>query len=241
MTLTRTNANFTQTSHTLIYALHDERTAEAAAAEIMQIYWPAVYGFLRRKGHDREAAAETTQDFFVSKLIEGDLFHNFDASRGRLRSLILRSLKNYIIDAHRAKKRANHASLPPLPITPDHEQPLPARTPDETFEYGWAIAQLEEAVRRCQTYFVNNGKASHWKAFEARIYQPAVHCSDPTPLDVLAAELGFKNAATAAAAVQLVRRRVVTFLRETVNDTVSDPAIAEDEFNRAIELLCNHN
>jgi len=237
MTLTRTNANFTQTSHTLIHALRDERTSQAAAAELMQIYWPAVYAFLRRRGHDREAAAETAQAFFVIKLVEGDLFHRFDASRGRLRNLILRSLKNYVIDAHRLQGRARQSNLPDLPLTPEHEEHRSIQSPDETFEQRWAVAQLEEAIRRCRTYFVNAGKECHWKAFEERVYSPSVYCSQPTPLEELAARLGFKNAATAAAAVQLVRRRVVVFLREIVNDTVSDPANAEDEFDHAVRAL----
>ncbi|MEX0876620.1 MAG: hypothetical protein WD114_04090 [Phycisphaerales bacterium] len=237
MTLTRTNANFTQTSHTLIHALRDERTAEAAAAELMQIYWPAVYAFLRRRGQSRDSAAETTQAFFVCKLVEGDLFHRFDASRGRLRSLILRSLKNYAIDEHRGRERARHDALPDLPLTQEHEQHMHGRTPEESFEQRWAVAQLEEAVRRCRAYFVNGAKESHWKAFEDRVYAPAVYGAEPTPMDELSTRLGFKNAATTAAAVQLVRRRVVVFLREIVNDTVSDPGFAEEEFDRAVDAL----
>jgi len=200
----------------------------------MKIYWPAVYAFLRRSGQDRESAAEITQSFFVSKLVEGDLFHRFDSSRGRLRSLLLRAIKNYMIDMHRIERRGGGNELP---FHQEHDEQFGDRTPEESFEQRWAIAQLEEAVRRCRSYFVGGGRCSHWEAFEDRVYGPAVYCSDPTPLESLAERLDFKNAANAAAAVQLVRRRVVVFLREVVNDTVSDPDLAEDEFGRAVEAL----
>ncbi|MCR9076948.1 MAG: hypothetical protein NXI07_12995, partial [bacterium] len=66
---------------------------------------------------------------------------------------------------------------------------------------------------------------------------PSLYCADPPPLRDLASDLGFKDAASTAAAVQLVKRRVSMFLQELVNESVPDPSEAEAELQHVISYL----
>lgn len=237
MDLTRSHMSFTRTSLTLIEALGDTQTNKAAIAELTRIYWPSVYSFLRKSGYGREQAAEITQSFFVKKVYEGDFFESFDAERGRLRSLILRSVKNYAIDQHRRTKKVQSNTQSRFMLDTSIENWEDADSPEEVFDRRWAIAQLTEAVSRCETYFVESGRENHWRAFKARILQPSLYCTDPPPLRDLANDLGFKDAASTAAAVQLVKRRVSMFLQELVNESVPDPCEAEAELQHVISFL----
>ncbi|MFG0299641.1 MAG: RNA polymerase sigma factor [Phycisphaerales bacterium JB047] len=203
----------------------------------MRIYWPAVYAYLRRNGHGQESAAELTQSFFHKKVLNGKLFERFDAERGRLRSLILRSLKNHLVDEHRAEESRGKQARVHLDFGGIEESYDSEQHPDELFEQRWATAQLEEAVRRCEAYFRSSGRDGHWEAFCDRIYHPVINATTATAYSELAPRLGFRSAADAAAAVQLVKRRVTTFLREVVMDTLRDTDEAQSEFERITQRL----
>ncbi|MHA7812608.1 MAG: RNA polymerase sigma factor [Phycisphaerales bacterium] len=237
MDLTKTHAGFTQTSHTLIEALLDHRTSRAAAEELTRVYWPPVYSFLRRNGHDREQAAEITQAFFVEKVIEGNLIGQFDAERGKLRNLLLRAIQNFAIDEQRRTSTSSRAMQQRFMLDPDQEQWGSDVAPSSAFDRRWAIAQLTEALHRCEQYFSAAGRENHWKVFEDRVLQPSLYSKDPTPMEQLADQYGFKNAALVAAAVQLVKRRLIIFLREIISDSVASPSMLDDEFRDAISLL----
>ena len=58
-------------------------------------------------------AQDLTQDFFVM-VLKGNLIRHADRNRGRFRSLLLKSLQNFLIDAHAkqsAKKRGGDVQL----------------------------------------------------------------------------------------------------------------------------------
>lgn len=204
-------------------------TSGLRAAAIIDLYWPAVYAFLRRRQYSRDQAAELTQAFFADVVIGRDLLRNADASRGRLRSLIIAALKNYRVDATRRDVARGADRIGPLEgAWLDREETLltaDSSEPDAAFERRWGLAQLEEAIRRCEQHFDRISKQAHWKAFEARVLRPSLRPFEPPPLDQLVKELGFRSPADVAAAVQVVKRRLVILLEEVAAE-VGDEADA---------------
>ena len=75
----------------------DEGRARAALSELCEAYWLPLYAFARRTGKSAEDAEDLTQAFFV-RLIERDLFSKADAGRGKLRSFLLGTFKNFLSD-----------------------------------------------------------------------------------------------------------------------------------------------
>ncbi len=222
--LERTGARFQPTRWTLVDALrdNDDDGRRRAMEELVRLYWPAVYGFLRRSGKARDAAAECTQAFFADVVLRRGLFETADAARGRLRTLVLAALKRHLIDLHRStsaseRRRAWGVDVGMLDAEDDAHGRCPAsgdESPDTFFVRRWAVAQLEEAMRRCERHFRSTGKARHWELFEARVVQPAVGAVEARPLAEAAAALGFRSAADGAAAVQVVRKRMLALLAE---------------------------
>src|SRR5258705_12717250 len=85
----------------------DQEKAQAALAELCKIYWRPVFAFICRQGRSVPDAQDLTQDFFAM-VLKGRLRQRTDRSRGRFRSLVLKTLQNFLHDA--ADKR--HARKP---------------------------------------------------------------------------------------------------------------------------------
>ncbi len=56
-----------------------------ALAELCEIYWPPLYGYLRNRGHRPEEAQDLTQGFFA-RLLETHAIRSADPERGRFRA-----------------------------------------------------------------------------------------------------------------------------------------------------------
>lgn len=234
--LERTGAQFEATPWTLLDALRrDSGSREAALDELCRRYWPAVYGYLRHDGKGREEASEVTQSFFVEVVLSRSLFERAAPSEGRLRSLMLTALKNYVKDQHRravARHEPGRIVLNDL----DHVDGLIASasrdTPESAFDRAWASSVVDEAIRRARAHYTTSGKEGHWRLFESRVERPAATGATPPPLAEIFADHGFASPADAAAAVQTVKRRVQSLMQEAISETVTHAAEAADEAAR---------
>src|SRR5215467_12228495 len=72
--------------------------AEAALEKLCRTYWWPLYGFVRRQGYNPEEAQDLTQAFFA-RLLERRDFETVRRERGRLRSYLLASIKNFLSKA----------------------------------------------------------------------------------------------------------------------------------------------
>ncbi len=120
----------------------DER-AERALAEICEAYWFPLYVFVRRSGRSAEDAEDLTQSFFA-KLIEKGYLQKADQERGRLRSFLLASLKNFMADEwdkSQAQKRGGGKQLVSIDQAAAEEryalEPKDEASPDRLFEKRW--------------------------------------------------------------------------------------------------------
>lgn len=75
-----------------------DREIRQALAELCQIYWRPIFFFIARRGYSAEDAEDLTQDFFV-RILRSDWLQKADPARGRFRSLLLKSLQNFLNDA----------------------------------------------------------------------------------------------------------------------------------------------
>ncbi len=178
--------------------------------------------------------------FFVDVVLGRGLMMDANKERGRLRSLILKALKNFVIDQNRRERaRANGAvvSLDGLELEEAIIAKSSSSDPDDAFDRRWALANLHEALRRCEEHFRMAEKTRNWEVFAAREILPRRSACEPVPLERLATELGFKSAADAAQAVQTVKKRMLAILREVVAETTSGESEADREFEFILSLL----
>ena len=124
-------------------------------AQLCQIYWRPIFSFIYRRGYSAPDAQDLTQDFFLM-IMDGKLLQSADPTRGRFRSLLLRSLNNFLIDAadkrrrHKRGGRVQFVSWEKWMVDAPAQLHLSAATlesapPEALFDAGWAAAIAEEA------------------------------------------------------------------------------------------------
>src|SRR6266496_1059046 len=88
------------TTHWSVVTLAGQRELPQAAEALeclCRAYWYPLYVFVRRQGYNAEDAQDLTQDFF-SRFLEKNYFAMVARERGKLRTFLLRSLKNFLIN-----------------------------------------------------------------------------------------------------------------------------------------------
>jgi len=136
----------------------DEETARKALGELCKIYWRPVFAFICRCGHSVPDAQDLTQDFFVT-VLKGHLLQRADPDRGRFRSLLLKALKDFLVNAgdkRRAQKRGGDAQFVSwdewMAEVPSHlsisAKEAETWPPERIFDVRWAATAAEHALRQ---------------------------------------------------------------------------------------------
>ncbi len=125
---------------------HARDGSRDALDRLIAVYWKPVYFFIRRRGHDVEAAKDLTQGFFGS-LLEREFFAAVSADKGTFRSYLLGALGHFLSDQNdraRAQKRGGAFNFTQA------EQELAASdpTPERAFLARWAQEVLSRAMNR---------------------------------------------------------------------------------------------
>jgi RNA polymerase sigma factor (sigma-70 family) len=222
----------------VLTAQGESPAADEALGKLCRTYWWPLYGFVRRHGHTPEEAQDLTQGFFALLLERRD----FDAVRrekGRLRSYLLVSLKNFLAKAHRremAIKRGKGQSPVPLDdlLAREHASPQPADnlSADVIYERRWALTLLEQVLNRLEEEYRAAGNAS---LFECLAELLADESTTPSQASI-AEKLGMTENAVKQAFYRL-RQRYRELLREEIANTVAVPGDVEDELRHFISVL----
>jgi hypothetical protein len=145
---------------------------EAAWRELMTLYRPALEGYAGRHAPPGEAD-DVVQSFAVEFLVQWRLFERADRTRGRLRSLIFRMLRQHIARAHAAKKLG--ASLVSLDESTDQDASAAGAgvdtsiAVDEEFDAAWARQTLRLALERMRAECDRTGRRDLYAVFDGRL------------------------------------------------------------------------
>lgn len=212
--------------------------ADEALEKLCRTYWWPLYGFVRRNGFGPEEAQDLTQGFFALLLERRDL----DAVRrekGRLRSYLLVSLKNFMAKARRREltlKRGEGRALVPLHELVAREradlEPADNLSADRIYERRWALTLLELVLTRLENEY---RAANHAKLFECLKEFLSDEPERRSQAEV-AAELGMTENAVKQAFHRL-RQRYRQLLHEEIAQTVAVPGDVEDELRHFISVL----
>jgi RNA polymerase sigma-70 factor (ECF subfamily) len=224
----------------VLEAQGESPAAEEALEKLCRIYWWPLYGFVRRQGYTPEEAQDLTQSFFALLLERRDL----DAVRrekGRLRSYLLASLKNFLAKAHRramAVKRGEGRPLVPLEELLAREradlEPADNLSADRIYERRWALTLLEQVLTRLGEEYRVAGPAAAG-LFEQLKQLLADEPGRPSQAEI-AQELSMSENAVKQAFHRL-RQRYRLLLREEIAHTVAVPGDVEDELRHFIAVL----
>ena len=212
--------------------------ANEGLAQLCQIYWRPIFTFICRRGYSAPDAQDLTQDFFLL-ILKGNLLQTADRKRGRFRSLLIKSLRNFLIDAQvrrRTQKRGGNMQfvsweewMANAPCELSISNQILRMPPEAFFDLRWATAVAEEALRRLRTECESKGRR--------RVYDVLSHYLTSERGEISYQDLSVALGVTEPSVKSLLhqfRRRYRSLLREEVAKTVESDEEVDDE----IRYLC---
>jgi RNA polymerase sigma-70 factor (ECF subfamily) len=221
----------------LIFTAKDQthEDCEAALEEVYRTYWPAVYKFIRAKGHREQDAQDLTQEFFHH--LQKQNFLSGLQRRVKFRSFLLKFLTNFLSDQYDragAQKRGGNIQFISLDSFAQEEMfeiaSANSISPEDAFDRRWALAVSEKAAQCLEAEYEKNGRSEQLAALKRLSRGPA-----PVDMATIAAELGVSESALKSAAHRM-RQRLLDFLRAEASNS-TDPEEREAEFRYLVEVL----
>ena len=215
--------------------------ARAALAELCQTYWAPLYNFVRSRGYTVDDAQDLTQSFFAY-LIERKIYARVDRQKGKFRSFLLASLKNFLADAsdrERTLKRGGRQVFLPLQEQQVENAESIFQThsstsgEDQLFDRSWAEALIAAGLERLSADY--KGEAKEKLFNELRIFLTSG--AEPLPsYPELATRLGMTES-TLRTNVTRLRARYRRVLRAEVRRTVDTEAEVDEELHELLHVL----
>jgi RNA polymerase sigma factor (sigma-70 family) len=212
--------------------------AQKALEKLCRTYWRPIYAFVRRQGAGAEDAEDLTQGFFALLLERKDL-NTVRKEKGRLRSYLLTSVKNFLADEARhamAVKRGKGQRLIPLDEIRERESIGVERsdrlTADQIYERRWAFTVLEQVMTRLRDEYRSAGNVRFFDQMKKMLMDEP---DRPSQAQV-ANEFEMTENAVKQAFYRF-RQRYQTLLREEIAHTVALPGDVEDELRHLIAVV----
>lgn len=236
------NAGHFRTTHWSLVLAAGQLTAPGATEALEKLctaYWYPLYAWLRCHGHNLHDAQDLTQAFLVH-LLDKDRLQKPTPDRGRFRSFLLTSLKNFLAnewDKTQALKRGAKFTF----ISVDEEmgegrfrvEPSHNAAPDKAFEQTWAMTLLESVLGQLKKEYARADKSELYEALQGYLSGD----KGTVPYAEMAAQLNLTEAALKMSVLRL-RRRFGELLRAKIAHTVTRPEEIDEEI-RALFAAIN--
>jgi RNA polymerase sigma factor (sigma-70 family) len=217
----------------------DSPGGRAALAQLCRAYWYPLYWFSRNCGLNQHDAEDLIQAFFED-LLERKAIARADAARGRFRTFLLSSLRNF--HSHEraragAFKRGGGREFISLDALGEAEarfkhEPATEISPEKLFDQKWALSLLDTALGHLRREYAATGKEPWFDELKVVLWGGRG--------DVSYAEIARRLASTEGAvkvAVHRLRQRFKECLRGEIAQTVLDPAEIDDEMRHLLAAV----
>lgn len=233
-------ARFDSTRWSLVLAAGAEGASGAGRAlqTLCEAYWPPIYAYVRREGHQPAEAQDLTQGFFAL-LLQRDDIRSARPEKGRFRSFLLTALKHFLINEGR-KARAVKRGGGHLVLSLDFDsaesqlslQPADRSTPESLFHRQWALTLLANVQDRLQGEMEASDRGPLFTALQPHLVGEA----DTERYAAIAGRLDMTEAAVKMAMTRL-RKRYRELLRYEIAQTVACEADIDDEIHELFDAL----
>ena len=230
------NAWFVTTHWSVVLSAQEKDSPQSAAAleTLCRTYWYPLYAFARRQGRTAEDAQDLTQEFFA-RLLGKDYLKSVAEEKGKFRAFLLVAFKRFLAnewDRQHAQKRGGFTPI----LSIDQElaegrfagEPVANVQPNLLFDREWAMALLEQTMKRLQEEYVSTGRAKLFEALRGLIVKE----DSGLPYAKVAAQLNLTEAAVKMAAHRLRAR-----YRETLKDQIAETVSSAEEIEEEIRHL----
>lgn len=235
-------ADFATTHWSVIAAstAADNDQAQAAVAQLCRDYWPPLYSFVRRRGFSFSDAQDLVQGFF-GYFLQRKAYAQADPNKGKFRSFLLASLKNYMADVwdreHAIKRGGEYEFV--LLDAEIHaiesgcgKHSSASLDEEQEYERRWAAALVARAINRLEKQYREGAKAQLFAELKRFITggtglprQEDVAEKLGMPIDTLRSHLS------------RLRMRYRELLREEVARTIAQTDDVDEELRHLRDIL----
>jgi RNA polymerase sigma factor (sigma-70 family) len=239
-TVDQPDREFTTTHWSVVLAAGqcDTPDAHQALGTLCRTYWYPLYAFARRQGRSPEDAEDLTQAFFERFLEKGSI-GLADPTRGRFRSFLLGSFKNFIAEAHRQASRVKRAggqsavSWDAMSAEERYQaEPQDESSAEALYEERWALTLLDAAMARLGAELAAAGRERIFVELKGQIWGG----SGVLSYRELSGRLEMSEGALKVT-VHRLRQRFRELLREEVVHTVADAGEINDELRHLVGVV----
>lgn len=216
----------------------DWEQAKLALESLCREYWKPLHAFTRRLGQTEADASDTIQEF-LSRFVESGGFTKANEPKGRLRTFLLSSLRNFITDQWRhsqIKKNLVQKGALPLDAWKGNESSEDANQTlagTEAFDREWAKSIMDRTLDSLRKSYAERGKQA---LFDKLL--PVVEGDNLSSKkrEYLCTELGLSSNAMGVE-IHRLRNRLAQTIRKIIGDTVNDESEIEEELRYLAKVL----
>ena len=233
---------FLTTHWSLIEDIQSKEDKDRALIDLLlRRYWKPIYCYLRRKGYDNEQAKDLTQGFFHEVVLNRHLVQRAERCKGRFRSFLLHALNQYLLNirtAEAAKKHIPANKLVRLETIDfaDAPQTISHLSPEETYNYAWLSALLDQILVEVEAKCRREGMETHWNIFHDRVVQSILENVEPLSLAEICEKYGIEDEKKASNMNITVKRRFQAALKQYIANTVTSEANVNEEFEEIMQF-----
>jgi RNA polymerase sigma factor (sigma-70 family) len=233
-------AQFNTTHWSVVLAAGESGSEQSAAAlnKLCRVYWYPLYAYVRRQGNGPEDAEDLTQQFFA-RLLEKNYLANADRERGKFRTFLLASMKNFLVNewkrAARLKRGGAHSFVSfDLEVAEGRyaAEPTAGAVPESLYERQWAVSLIEQVFASLRLEYATVEKGALLEELKGFVWGEQSSASYAE----IAANLKVAEG-TVKVSVHRLRQRFRELLREEVAQTVSQPEEIDGELRHLIAVL----
>jgi RNA polymerase sigma-70 factor (ECF subfamily) len=209
---------------------------------LIETYWKPVYCYLRRRGYGNEQAKDLTQGFFQEVVLGRKLIEKAEQTKGRFRSFLLVALNRYVIDIQdeqAAQKRIPKNKIVSLDriILLELPEPVMKLEPEDSFNYAWVTALLEQVLEEVRTKCCQEDKTVHWNVFNDRVLQPMIENIAAPTMKEICDKYDIEDGIRASNMIITVKRRFQAALKRQLRKSVISDSQVGDELNEIVKFL----
>ena len=231
---------FVTTRWSVVLQMRGPSSPDSAKAlqELCRVYWYPLYGFVRRRGLPPHDAEDLIQSFFTF-LLEKEVFARADRERGRFRTFLLCSLRNFQANERarlNARKRGGGQQFISFDELKAESLYAAERSsdlsPERLYDQKWAASLLQRVLDSLQREYTAAGKADMFEILRTFVWGGR----EQMTYDAVAQKLSTTEGAVKVA-VHRLRARFKERLRDEVAQTVETPEAVYDELRHLLAAL----
>jgi RNA polymerase sigma-70 factor (ECF subfamily) len=228
-----------QTTHWSAVVRATEPEAADALENLCRSYWYPLYGYLRRRGYQPDAAKDLTQEFFA-RLLAKRLLAGVDPTKGKFRSWLLGVMNHFLAHEYRrgtAQKRGGGQACFSLDQDQAEERYQlegvdAAISPEASFDRRWALSVLGHAATRLRQEYEGGDKAVLYETLKSFV---SLDCDTPT-YEETGRKLGLGTAAVKSA-IHRLRQRYLELIRQEIARTVTGASEVNEEIRYLLRVI----